>query len=171
MIVSPSATRHLSARDIELLSAWITKTVLVADLVTRVDGIEVIRPWEYHWFYEHQVRFPDSAGWLGAYDFDGHSAYSMSGTDQGPIGSGAFRAVGNIGALVFMLRVIPFGPPPPPDRRQLPKEVRPLVVRLYPRRRRTLSWRPRKIMGPHDLHIVELRQSYPATLTTVWSTA
>jgi hypothetical protein len=43
MIASPSATGRLSARDIDLISVWITKTVLVADLVTRVDGIEVIR--------------------------------------------------------------------------------------------------------------------------------
>jgi hypothetical protein len=154
MIASPFASGRLRARDIDLISAWITKTVLVSDLVTRVDGIEVIQPWEYHWFYEHQLRFPDSAGWLAAYDFDGHSPFSISVTDQGPIGSGAFRAVGNLGALAFMIRVVPFGPPPSPDRIQLPKEVRPLVVRLYPRRRRTLSWPPRKILKPHDLHLV-----------------
>jgi hypothetical protein len=146
LITSSTAKTRI---DLDLLATWGTKTVLTCNLLT--PDSPLIRPWQYGWFYKNQRPFQDSAGWLGAFDYG--NPFSISSTDTGPIGSGTWRAVVNIGALVFMVWVVPGSRVPRGDK-MLPPEVKPWLTRVYPRWRRTVSWPPRKVMGRHDLHVV-----------------
>lgn len=147
-IVSPPTNTMLM--DVNLVATWITKTALTCSLLVRADPPS-IPTWQYRWFYHHRHRFPDSSGWLGAYAFRGHSAFSISTVLLGPPGVGAFRTTLNIGAFVFVLAVVP-GLGRSLGRVRAPRDVAPFLTKLYPRLRNRVAWPPRRIMTEHALH-------------------
>jgi hypothetical protein len=140
-------------RDKRTLATWGTKTILTSALLNP-DPPPFIQDWQYRWFFDHQTPLPGSVGWFGSYDFESLYPYSYSAVDQGPIGSGAFRAVVNVGAYVFMIQVIPGRRKAESDDYLLPPPVRPFLTRLYPRWRRRFVWPTGRVMARHDLHIV-----------------
>lgn len=151
-LIASITKARLQEIHLRLIATWITKMALLSQLLTERDP-PIIPARQYRWFYEHQLPFPDSVAWLGAYRLKQHSPFSTSSVRIGSPEARAWRTTVNVGALVFQLIVLPgaghvLRPVRPP------REIRRFLVRLYPRRRQTLRWPPRRVMEEHDLHVV-----------------